>query len=37
MAVVQSVGIVPCFNEAWKNLCECGCLFICKFASVFLK
>ena len=19
LAVVQSVGIVPCFNEAWKN------------------
>ena len=20
LAVVQSVGIVPCFNEAWKNV-----------------
>ena len=19
LAVIQSVGIVPCFNEAWKN------------------
>ena len=19
LAVVQSIGIVPCFNEAWKN------------------
>ena len=24
LAVVQSVGIVPCFNEAWKNSVNVG-------------
>ena len=24
LAVVQSVGIVPCFNEAWKNSVNMG-------------
>ena len=24
LAVVQSIGIVPCFNEAWKNSVNVG-------------
>ena len=24
LAVMQSVGIVPCFNEAWKNSVNVG-------------
>ena len=24
LAVVQSIGIVPCFNEAWKNSVNAG-------------
>ena len=24
LAVVQSIGIVPCFNEAWKNSLNVG-------------
>ena len=24
LAVVQSIGIVPCFNEAWKNSVNMG-------------
>ena len=32
LAVVQSIGIVPCFNEAWKNSVNVG---VSSSASVF--
>ena len=31
LAVVQSIGIVPCFNEAWKNSVNVG---VSSYASV---
>ena len=34
LAVVQSIGIVPCFNEAWKNSVNVG---VSSYASVFFS
>ena len=34
LAVVQSIGIVPCFNEAWKNSVNVG---VSSSASVFWR